>query len=114
MCTFIELPFFMKKVSHIVFKIDSTTATTTTSNRACKRTISDEFEFGNDAKKIMSHHQSCENQSTATIPKPVDQPRFVSAATVIGCTPKTIKTLAEMTDDEIIAYTIEFEKKHPQ
>lgn len=62
----------------------------------------------------MINHQSCENQSTVAVPRPFDRPRFVSATTVANCTRTVVEIMPEMTDEEILAHTIEFEKKHPQ
>lgn len=84
----------------------------TTVQRAVKRVASDELE--GDAKKIMVNHDSYEKQHSSTVSKSFNQPKFVSAAMMIGSARTNIQMVPEISDDELLAMAIEFEKKNPQ
>ena len=84
----------------------------TTIARAVKRGASD--ELGNEAKKVMVDNHSFDKQASNVISKSFDQPKFVSAAVAASSARTNIQTIPEISDDELLAMTIEFEKNNPQ
>ncbi len=80
--------------------------------RVLKRTASD--ELGSESKKVMVSNQSYEKQVSSIVPKTFAQPKFVSASEVANTAPKNVQRTYEMSDEELLAMTIEFEKKCPQ
>jgi len=84
----------------------------TTIERVAKRAASDELE--GEAKKAMVDHHSCEKRVPSIVPKSAVQPKFVSAAMMTSSARTNVQIIPEISDEELLAYTIEFEKKNPQ
>ncbi|CAF1224531.1 unnamed protein product, partial [Rotaria magnacalcarata] len=84
----------------------------TTSERVVKRAASD--ELGGEAKKVMVDHHSHENKISSTVPKSFDQPKFVSAAIMASSVRTSVQMIPEISDEELLAMAIEFEKKYSQ
>ncbi len=84
----------------------------TTIERVTKRAASD--ELGGEAKKVMVDHHSHQKQASSIAPKTFGQPKFVSAAMVASSARTNVQIIPEISDEELLAYTIEFEKKNPQ
>jgi nanoRNase/pAp phosphatase (c-di-AMP/oligoRNAs hydrolase) len=89
------------------YQINSTTV-----ERGAKRAASD--ELGGEAKKVLIDHHSHEKQASSIVTKSFAQPKFVSAAMMASSTRKNVQIIPEMSDDELLAAAIEFEKKNPQ
>ncbi len=62
----------------------------------------------------MVHNQSYEKQVSSTVPKTFTQPKFVSASAVASTAGANVQITYEMSDEELLAMTLEFEKKNPQ
>ncbi|CAM4844286.1 unnamed protein product [Rotaria magnacalcarata] len=84
----------------------------TTSEHAVKRAASD--ELGGEVKKVMVDHHSHENKISSTVSKSFDQPKFVSAAIMASSARTNVQMIPEISDEELLAMAIEFEKKYPQ
>ena len=62
----------------------------------------------------MFDHNSYEKQAPSIVPTSFDQPKFVSAAMMASSARANVQTIPEISDEELLAMTIEFEKKYPQ
>jgi hypothetical protein len=62
----------------------------------------------------MVDDHSYEKQASSIVPKSFDQPKFVSAAMMATSARTNVQMMPEISDDELLAMTIEFEKKNPQ
>jgi hypothetical protein len=62
----------------------------------------------------MVEHQSHKKQASNIVPKSFDQPKFVSAAMMASSARTNVQIIPEISDEELLAYAIEFEKKNPQ
>jgi hypothetical protein len=62
----------------------------------------------------MGDHYSCEKQAPSVVPKSFDQLKFVTASMMATSDRKNVQMMPEITDDELLAMAIEFEKKNPQ
>ena len=62
----------------------------------------------------MVDHDSYGKQHASTVSKSFNQPQFVSAAMMIGSARTNIQMMPEISDDELLAMAIEFEKKNPE
>jgi hypothetical protein len=78
----------------------------TTVERGVKRVASD--ELGGEGKKLMVDRHSYEKQASSIAPK------FISAAKITSSTRTNVQMIPEISDDELLAMAIEFEKKNPQ
>ena len=84
----------------------------TTIGRAVKRGASD--ELGGETKKFMVDHHSRLTQASSVVSKSFDQPKFVNATMMASGTRANVQIIPELSDEELLAYAIEFEKKNPQ
>ncbi|CAF1231860.1 unnamed protein product [Rotaria sordida] len=84
----------------------------TTVKRVAKRAASD--ELGAEAKKVMVDHHAHEKQASSIVPKSFDQPKFVCATMMASSARINVQIIPEISDEELLAHTIEFEKKNPQ
>ena len=62
----------------------------------------------------MVDHDSYKKQHSSTVSKSFNEPKFVSAAMMISSARTNIQMVPEISDDELLAMAIEFEKKNPQ
>ncbi|CAF1474983.1 unnamed protein product [Adineta ricciae] len=70
--------------------------------KGVKRTGSDEPQ--GPVKKSMVDYNPSKEPAPISIPKPVDQPKFITASQMIY----------EISDEELLKMAVEFEKKHLQ
>ncbi|CAF4868051.1 unnamed protein product [Rotaria sp. Silwood1] len=82
----------------------------TTVKRVAKRAASDELEA--EAKKVMVDHHVHEKQASTIVPKSFDQPKFVSAIVMANSARTNVQIIPDISDEELLAYTVEFEKKN--
>ena len=62
----------------------------------------------------MFEHHSNKDQSPIVAPKCFDKPRFISAAEMVGSARTVIEIIPELSDKELLAMAIDFEKKYPK
>ena len=82
--------------------------TSAQSERAAKRPASD--EYAGQAKKTTNDANRCE-EPAAKLTAP---PTFVSAAALSANAGTNIQMMAEISDEELLKFAIQFEKEHPQ
>ncbi|CAF3285271.1 unnamed protein product [Rotaria sp. Silwood2] len=87
-------------------------ATSTGTEREKKRAAPLSFE--GQVKKNMANHHSCEERASNVTSKPVEQPKFVSAAEMAVKARTNIQMMPEISDEELLEMAIKFEKEHPQ
>jgi len=62
----------------------------------------------------MADHHSCEEQASNVTSKPIEQPKFVSAAEMAAKTRTNTQMMPEISDEDLLEMAIKFEKEHPQ
>jgi len=62
----------------------------------------------------MADQHSREEKNPNQISKSFNQVKFVSAADMVGIARTTVQIIPELSDEELLQMTIEFEKKYPQ
>ncbi|CAF3695072.1 unnamed protein product [Rotaria sp. Silwood1] len=87
-------------------------ATSTGTEREKKRAAPLPLE--GQVKKSMANHHSCEERASNITSKPVEQPKFVSAAEMAAKARTNIQMMPEISDEELLEMAIKFEKEHPQ
>ncbi|CAF4735612.1 unnamed protein product [Rotaria sp. Silwood1] len=87
-------------------------ATSTGTEREKKRAAPLPLE--GQVKKSMANHHSCEERASNVTSKPVEQPKFVSAAEMAAKARTNIQMMPEISDEELLEMAIKFEKEHPQ
>ncbi|CAF0869990.1 unnamed protein product [Adineta steineri] len=100
--------------------IFSTLLNTTTDNktisagidRGMKRVAVEQNE--SQAKRSMLDHHSKIEQGPIVVPKSFDKPKFVSAADMIDNARANMQAILEISDEELLAMAVDFEKKYPQ
>lgn len=83
-----------------------------TTERVSKRAAVD--ELGDATKKIMIEHRIQEKEISTIAPNSCDQSKFISASVMVNAIRNNIQPIPELTDEELLAMTLDFEKKHPQ
>lgn len=83
-----------------------------TTERVLKRAAID--EPGDATKKIMIEHRIQEKEISTIAPNSCDQSKFISASVMVNAIRNNIQPIPELTDEELLAMTLDFEKKHPQ
>lgn len=83
-----------------------------TTERVSKRAAVD--ELGDAKKKIMIEHRIQEKEISTIAPNSCDQSKFISASVMVNAIRNNIQPIPELTDEELLAMTLDFEKKHPQ
>lgn len=61
---------------------------------------------------MIEHH--LQEKETSIVLKSPDQPKFISASTMVNTIRNNAQAIPEITDEELLTMTLEFEKKHPQ
>ena len=84
----------------------------TTAARAPKRAADD--ELGGEAKKVMIEHHLQEKETSNIVRNSSDGLKFINASTMVNTARNNVQTIPEITDEELLAMTLEFEKKNPQ
>lgn len=62
----------------------------------------------------MTDHRLPEEQTPGQISKDCNQVGFVSAAKMVNNVRANVQMIPELSDEELLQMTIEFEKKYPQ
>lgn len=71
-------------------------------------------ELGGERKKTATSRSSQKEQLSSISTRSTSQPIFVSATTMAANARTNIQMMPEISDDELLAMAIEFEKKYPQ
>lgn len=62
----------------------------------------------------MIEHHLQEKDIPSMAPEASDQPKFISASMMANTIRNNMQAIPEITDEELLAMTLEFEKKNPQ
>lgn len=62
----------------------------------------------------MIEHRIQEKEISTIAPNSCDQSKFISASVMVNAIRNNIQPIPELTDEELLAMTLDFEKKHPQ
>lgn len=80
--------------------------------RGIKRVASD--ELGSEVKKITVDHHSHQKQAPSIVSPSLDQPKFMSATMMMNSSARAnVQIMPELSDEELLAYAVEFEKNNP-
>lgn len=84
-----------------------------TSGRTPKRGVSD--DLNEQVKKIKVEHSTAKEDISKFVPKFDNPPTFIRASQILG-NPNhtTTEIIPEISDEELLAMAIAFEKKHPE
>ncbi len=77
-----------------------------------KRTASDQLEV--QVKKIIVDHSSQEECVPSVVPKPIFEPKFISAAELAANARKSVPIMPEISDQELLEMAIKFEMEHSE
>lgn len=61
-----------------------------------------------------SEGQTKKRMAEQSSAKPTDQPKFYAATEMAANASANVHTMPEISDEELLAMTIKFEKEHPQ
>jgi hypothetical protein len=62
----------------------------------------------------MIEHHLQEKETSNIVRNSSDELKFINASTMVNTARNNVQTIPEITDEELLAMTLEFEKKHPQ